>query len=191
MDARCGRGTTRPRSFFRHSPPQASASGRYGPWGSSCLRRTRSPLPTGIPGWWLVCRSSRIGSPAGPAGAPLAILFLASWSVGREPTWIPAFACPECGSPLVARATAGASTGPWICRTCATKIVCRRGIVRFLSDARLTQVEPLIAQYRRVREQDGYRQRAAAYYRGLPEVARGDPQHAVWRIRRQSFRHLC
>src|SRR4029077_7737820 len=98
---------------------------------------------------------------------------------------------PECGSPLVARATAGASTGPWICRTCATKIVCRRGIVRFLSDARLTQVEPLIAQYRRLREQDGYRQRAAAYYRGLPEVARGDPQHAVGRSPGQSFRHLC
>ena len=108
-----------------------------------------------------------------------------------EPAWIPAFACPECGSTLVARATAGVATGPWICRTCDTEVACRRGIVRFLSDARLTQVEPLIAQYRRVREQDGYRQRGAAYYRELPEVARGDPQHAVWRIREQSFRHLC
>lgn len=48
----------------------------------------------------------------------------------------------------------------------------------------------MTTQYRRVREQDGYRRRTAAYYRELPQVARGDPQHAVWRIRRQSFRHL-
>ena len=108
-----------------------------------------------------------------------------------EPTWIPEFACPECGSTLVAPATAGAWTGPRICPSCDAEVACRGGILRFLSDTRLAQVEPLIAQYRRVRELDGYRQRAAAYYRELPRVARGDPQHAVWRIRQESFRHLC
>jgi SAM-dependent methyltransferase len=108
-----------------------------------------------------------------------------------EPSWIPAFACPECGSTLVARATPGAPTGPQICRSCDADVACRGGILRFLSDTRLAQIEPLIAQYRRVREQDGYRQRAAAYYRELPQVDRGDPQHAVWRIRQDSFRHLC
>jgi SAM-dependent methyltransferase len=70
------------------------------------------------------------------------------------------------------------------------EVGCRGGILRFLSDTRLAEIEPLIAQYRQVREQDGYRQRSAAYYRELPRVARGDPQRAVWRIRQESFRHL-
>jgi SAM-dependent methyltransferase/predicted RNA-binding Zn-ribbon protein involved in translation (DUF1610 family) len=108
-----------------------------------------------------------------------------------EPTWIPAFACPECGSTLVARAAAGAATRAWTCPSCDAEVACRGGIVRFLSDARLAQVEPVIAQYRRVREQDGYRPRPTAYYRALPHVSHGDPQHAVWRIRQESFRHLC
>ena len=67
----------------------------------------------------------------------------------------------------------------------------RDGIYRALSHERLLEIEPFLAQYRRIRAADGYRQRDAVYYRGLPEVARGDPQHAVWRIRQQSFRHLC
>ena len=107
-----------------------------------------------------------------------------------EPGWIPEFVCPGCGSTRVAPATAGASTGSRICRSCGADVAWRGGIFRFLSETRLAQIEPLVAQYRRVREQDGYRQRGAAYYRQLPEVSRGDPQHAVWRIRQESFRHL-
>jgi SAM-dependent methyltransferase len=49
----------------------------------------------------------------------------------------------------------------------------------------------LIAQYRRVREQDGYRQHGPAYYLALPQVSDDDPQRKVWRIRQESFRHLC
>jgi SAM-dependent methyltransferase len=108
-----------------------------------------------------------------------------------ELTWIPKLACPECGSTLVAPPTADESIGPRICRSCDTGVACHGGILRFLSDTRLAEIEPLIAQYRQVREQDGYRQRAAAHYRELPHVARGDPQQAVWRIRQESFRHLC
>jgi SAM-dependent methyltransferase len=108
-----------------------------------------------------------------------------------EPAWIPEFVCPACGSTLVAAATVGASTAPRSCRSCDAEVACRGGIFRFLSDPQLAQVEPLIAQYRRVRAQDGYRERAAAYYRQLPQVSRGDPQDAVWRIRQESFRHLC
>ena len=67
----------------------------------------------------------------------------------------------------------------------------RDGIYRALSHECLLEIEPFLAQYRRIRAADGYRQCDAAYYRGLPEVARGDPQHAVWRIRQESFRHLC
>ncbi len=108
-----------------------------------------------------------------------------------DPTWTPAFACTECGSTLVASSMAGPSTGPLSCRSCHMEVGCPGGILRFLSDTRLAEIEPLIAQYRRVRAQDGYRQRAAAYYRQLPQAQRSDPQHAVWRIRQESFRHLC
>ena len=71
------------------------------------------------------------------------------------------------------------------------EVAVRDGIYRALSRERLLEIEPFLAQYRRIRAADGYRQREAAYYRGLPEVARDDPQDAVWRIRQQSFRHLC
>ena len=108
-----------------------------------------------------------------------------------EPTWTPAFACPECGSTLVAPVMAGAPTGSLICHSCDTEVARREGILRFLSSTRLAEIEPALAQYRRVREQDGYRQHGAAYYQALPQVDRGDPQHAVWRIRQESFHHLC
>jgi SAM-dependent methyltransferase len=71
------------------------------------------------------------------------------------------------------------------------EVAVRDGIYRALSHERLLEIEPFLAQYRRIRAADGYRQRDAAYYRGLPEVGRDDPQNAVWRIRQQSFRHLC
>lgn len=108
-----------------------------------------------------------------------------------EPSWIPEFVCPLCGSTRVTPANGGTSTGPLICRSCDTEVACRDGILRFLSDTRLAQIEPMIAQYRRIREQDGYRSPSEAYYRQLPWVARGDPQRAVWRVRQESFRHLC
>lgn len=108
-----------------------------------------------------------------------------------EPAWIPAFACPECGSTLDAAADPGARAGPLICRSCDREVGCSEGVLRFLSHTRLAEIDPLIAQYRRVREQDGYRPHGAAYYQALPHVDRGDPQHAVWRIRQESFRQLC
>ena len=79
---------------------------------------------------------------------------------------------------------------PWTPEFTA-EVAVRDGIYRALSHERLLEIEPFLAQYRRLRAADGYRQCDAAYYRGLPQVARGDPQHGVWRIRQQSFRHLC
>jgi len=79
---------------------------------------------------------------------------------------------------------------PWTPEFTA-EVAVRDGIYRLLSHERLLAIEPFLAQYRRIRAADGYRQRDAAYYRGLPEVARGDPQRAVWLIRQESFRHLC
>lgn len=67
----------------------------------------------------------------------------------------------------------------------------RDGIYRCLTAARLQEIEPLLAHYRRIREADGYRQRNATYYRSLPYVDAQDPQSATWRIRQQSFRNLA
>ncbi len=67
----------------------------------------------------------------------------------------------------------------------------RDGIYRFLSDERLAELEPALAQYRLVRQRDGYRERDPTYYRALPFVDRHDPEVLVWRVRQQSFRSLC
>jgi SAM-dependent methyltransferase len=64
------------------------------------------------------------------------------------------------------------------------------GIYRCLTPARRSEIEPLVAHYRGVRETDGYRQRSPAYYRSLPQVDAQHPQAATWRVRQQSFRHL-
>jgi len=44
-----------------------------------------------------------------------------------------------------------------------------------------------LAQYRAVRERDGYRQGSPEYYRALPWTPDTDPQHAVWQVRQRSF----
>jgi SAM-dependent methyltransferase len=102
-----------------------------------------------------------------------------------EPPWIPAFICPECASPL----TASPGSAP-ACRACGAEIPLRDGIYRLLKPGRLQAIEPFLAQYRRIRGDDGYRQHDAAYYRLLPRVEARDPQATTWRIRRESFRNL-
>ena len=69
-------------------------------------------------------------------------------------------------------------------------VAVRDGIYRLLSHERLLEIEPFLAQYRRVRTADGYRQRDGQYYRSLPRVDARDPQAATWRVRRQSFHNL-
>lgn len=44
-----------------------------------------------------------------------------------------------------------------------------------------------LSQYRDVREREGYRVGARAYYRALPWTRPADPHRAVWQIRRRSF----
>jgi SAM-dependent methyltransferase len=61
------------------------------------------------------------------------------------------------------------------------------GILRALSDARHAALTAFLDQYRAVREQDGYRATAAAYFRALPATPPDDPQHHVWQVRRRSF----
>ena len=105
--------------------------------------------------------------------------------------WKPAFACPECETPIANAQHGESSTAALICSSCSQEFACRDDIYRFLPDDRLAELEPALAQYRRVRERDGHRLRGAAYYRSLPFVDRDDPEVSVWRVRHQSFRNLC
>lgn len=99
--------------------------------------------------------------------------------------WTPEFVCPQCAVSLTAPPSAALT-----CRTCGTAVPIRDGIYRFLRPERLAEIEPFLAQYRRVREADGYRQPGSEYYRSLPNVDARDPQAARWRVRQESFRHL-
>lgn len=47
------------------------------------------------------------------------------------------------------------------------------------------------AQYRQVRQADGYRRRDPEYFRRLPWTSPRDPQASEWRIRQRSFRRLA
>src|SRR5207245_7892241 len=98
---------------------------------------------------------------------------------------MPGFICPQCASPL----TASPESAP-TCRTCGVEIPLRRGIYRLLKPGRLQEIEPFLAQYRRIRGDDGYRQRGGAYYRSLPRVDASDPQATTWRVRQESYRNL-
>ncbi len=64
------------------------------------------------------------------------------------------------------------------------------GIYRVLRPGRLHEIEPFLKQYRRIRAEDGYRQRSDAYYRSLPDVDVHDPQASTWRVRQESVRNL-
>jgi SAM-dependent methyltransferase len=65
------------------------------------------------------------------------------------------------------------------------------GVLRCLDAVRRERFQPFLEQYRRVREQDGYRVNRSEYYRSLPRVDVADPQRGVWRIRERSFQRLC
>src|SRR5712692_8280483 len=102
-----------------------------------------------------------------------------------ELAWTPEFVCPRCATALTAVSSQALS-----CGACEAAAPLRDGIYRFLRPERLKEIEPFLAHYRRVREEDGYRQRDSAYYRSLPRVGPRDAQAARWRVRQESFRHL-
>jgi len=105
--------------------------------------------------------------------------------IPAELAWTPEFVCPTCATSLTAW-----SSRELRCGTCQSALPLRDGIYRFLRPERLAEIEPFLAHYRRVREEDGYRQRDPAYYRSLPRVDARDPQAARWRVRHESLRHL-
>ena len=99
--------------------------------------------------------------------------------------WLPQFACPECRETLV-QDTAGA----FLCRSCQQRYERREGIYRFLGPSRLHSAAPFAQDYRKIREQGGFRETAPEYYRMLPVVAQNNPRAAEWRIRRESYAHF-
>ncbi len=98
--------------------------------------------------------------------------------------WRPRFVCPACSASLD-----GTATG-LRCSSCSADYDCRVGIYRLLSADRLAQLEPFLAQYRRVRQRDGYRTDDPDYYRRLPDVDHDHPQADIWRVRRDTYRRL-
>jgi SAM-dependent methyltransferase len=99
--------------------------------------------------------------------------------------WLPVFLC-ACGEAMHDRA----NDSP-VCRACGAVIQQADCIYRCVRPDRSDQLAPFLAQYRHVRQRDGYRVTDAAYYRALPHVLDGTPQGAVWTIRQQSFDRLC
>lgn len=91
------------------------------------------------------------------------------------------FACPVCAAPLDASLA---------CSSCGRVFGLSGGIYRFLLPEREQALAAFLAQYRRVREHDGYHSRPAEYYRALPQVPPGDPQARIWSVRAATFRRL-
>ena len=98
--------------------------------------------------------------------------------------WVPTFLC-ACGASMP-----GQPEREIGCPRCGRRLERKGDVFRCLAPERHERIEPFLAQYRRVREQDGYRIDRADYYRALPETD-DNPRWATWVIRRRSFRRLC
>ena len=92
-----------------------------------------------------------------------------------------AFACPNCATVL---------RSALACPNCGGIFGLREGIYRFLLPERQQALAAFLEQYRRVREQDGYRSRPPEYYRALPQAPAGDPLSQNWRVRAETYQHL-
>lgn len=103
----------------------------------------------------------------------------------RRHPWVPALACPGCGAPLD-----GDEVGPIGCGSCGRSYLRRDGVLALLTAERASEAEPFLQQYRLVREREGHRSAAPAYYRRLPYVASEDPGTDEWRLRRESYATL-
>lgn len=100
--------------------------------------------------------------------------------------WIPQLVCPDCRGHLDV-----APIGlPARCPHCCRSVEQRDGVLRFLDQTDAIRQRVFAAQYRAVREGDGYRRADAAYYRTLPSVSPDDPRAFEWRVRCSSYASL-
>jgi SAM-dependent methyltransferase len=79
---------------------------------------------------------------------------------------------------------------PVVCLECGRVLPREQGMFRCLDAEQRARIEPFLAQYRVVRQQDGYRADRPEYYRALPRSAPDDAQAGVWRIRQRTFERL-
>ncbi len=93
-------------------------------------------------------------------------------------------ACPNCGHALESRHDG------LFCPGCLQQFSRRDGIWQFLSERQREQYAPFLSAYHRLRDGDGWKRTDPAYCLALPSVPEGDPQAAIWRIRRRSVRVL-
>jgi SAM-dependent methyltransferase len=59
-----------------------------------------------------------------------------------------------------------------------------------LTEEQFEYYRPFTGNYRPLRQAEGWERPDPAYYLGLPQVLPGDPQAAIWRIRRRSLTRL-
>jgi SAM-dependent methyltransferase len=105
--------------------------------------------------------------------------------------WLPRFECPDCRDAVspVSPVDNDGDGGYW-CGRCGQGFACRDGTYRFLTPRRAEASAAFLRQYRLVREREGRRSLGAERRRALPNVERGDPHAAEWRLRRESYDHL-
>ena len=111
-----------------------------------------------------------------------------TWHEGEEGL-IERLRCPQCGGSLAGPSPA-AATPQATCRGCGASYPQTAGIWRLLTEADTARYGPFLAQYRALRQREGWERGEIAYYLGLPEAPPGDPAAAIWRIRRRSFRRV-
>lgn len=92
-----------------------------------------------------------------------------------------AFACPDCAAALSSKLA---------CTNCGRVFEMSGGIYRFLLDERRAEMQSFLAQYRLVRDCDGYRSHTPEEFRRLPTIRPDSPQAQVWSVRRESYDRL-
>ena len=95
------------------------------------------------------------------------------------------FACPRCRMPLTA-----VTPQAYCCPTEEVVYHQQDGIWRFLLPERQDYFQRFILEYETVRQDEGWGQLTAAYYRALPFADLSGRFPKIWQIRTQSFKAL-
>lgn len=92
--------------------------------------------------------------------------------------------CPQCQVGLVKAGPAAT------CPQCGTVYAQVNGIWRMLTAAQQDRYRKFLANYRPVRQAEGWERPDRDYYLNLPQVPPDDPQAGIWRIRQRSFNRV-
>lgn len=92
------------------------------------------------------------------------------------------FRCMGCGAALTVDKKEAR------CAACNHVWECRGGIWRFLAPARAAEFAPFLADYERIRRDEGRGSDDPAYYKALPQAPVNDPLAGQWWIRAKTWR---